>query len=369
MDHAATMSRRGAIRLGALAGLAAGPAMPRGGHAAAAAPSPRIRVHHEWGALREAVVGVASGRFPTTLAAAPRRFLTPDAIALIEANPGAWLQEVDPALQERMEAQLAAATAILESRGVVVHRADRLRPDEVAFLGNLDDAVLQPFVRDPILVVGDRVIETAMYEPYRRRERFGIRRAIAGRLEELGATLASMPEPYPWPPDAGGGYGPGPFLEGGDVLLVGRDIHVGNSGNATNAAGIRWLQGFLGPEYRVHEVRLHPRWLHLDCVLSLPRPGLAVICREAFVDGLPAFLAGWDLIDVSEQDAHELLGVNGLVLDENAIVIDERMAPTLGEELARRGIEAIPTPFDVMAMQGGGLRCWHHPLIRESAPA
>ena len=43
-------------------------------------------------------------------------------------------------------------------------------------------------------------------------------------------------------------------------------------------------------------------FLHLDVVLSLPRPGLAIICREAFIEGVSKFLDGWDLIDVSVQD-------------------------------------------------------------------
>jgi N-dimethylarginine dimethylaminohydrolase len=55
----------------------------------------------------------------------------------------------------------------------------------------------------------------------------------------------------------------------------------------------------LGPEYRVHPIKLKRGFLHLDVVLSLPRSGLAIVCRDAFADGLPDFLDGWDLIEVS----------------------------------------------------------------------
>ena len=44
------------------------------------------------------------------------------------------------------------------------------------------------------------------------------------------------------------------------------------------------LLRFLGPDYRVHPIALKRGFLHLDVVLSLPRPGLAIICREAFVE-------------------------------------------------------------------------------------
>ena len=123
-----------------------------------------------------------------------------------------------------------------------------------------------------------------------------------------------MPPAVPSPEEDGGGWGPGPFIEGGDVFLLGRDIYVGVSGNATNPAGVRWLQQYLGDGYRVHPIRLTETFLHLDCCLATLRPGLAIVCRDAFVDGLPDFLDGWTLLDVSLEDATERLACNGLVM-------------------------------------------------------
>jgi N-dimethylarginine dimethylaminohydrolase len=45
---------------------------------------------------------------------------------------------------------------------------------------------------------------------------------------------------------------PGPYREGGDVLLDGEDIYVGISGKASDRNGAAWLAGFFGPGYRVH---------------------------------------------------------------------------------------------------------------------
>ena len=36
------------------------------------------------------------------------------------------------------------------------------------------------------------------------------------------------------------------------------------------------------------------------------------------------------------------------------------------EELRKRKVEVIPLPFDGPIGCGGGLRCAHHPLVRES---
>lgn len=323
-----------------------------------------IGVNYEWGALKEVLVGVPNVRLPSKLAKAPRNFLPQESIQIIEKNAGKRLTEFDPALNEKFVAQIDTIIKILEGRGIVVHQVKKHLPSEEAFLATMNDSVFQTFPRDPVLVIGDKVIETAMYEPNRRKERFAVRRTIGERVSNSNAIMVSMPQPEPFPADEDGCYGPGPFLEGGDVFLLGPDIYVGITGNASNKAGIHWLQKFLGNDYRVHEVPLNNHFLHLDCVLATPRAGLAVICREAFVNGIPDFLRGWKLIDVSVEDAEEKLGCNGLVLDDKTMLVGEDM-PELAEALRAEGTEVITTPIDGIHWQGGGFRCWHHPLIRE----
>jgi glycine amidinotransferase len=39
------------------------------------------------------------------------------------------------------------------------------------------------------------------------------------------------------------------------------------------------------------------------------------------------------------------------------------------DELRRRKVDVIPLPFDAPISTGGGLRCAHHPLLRESVLA
>lgn len=321
-----------------------------------------IAVHHEWGALKEAVVGTATSlRVPTW--SDEYEFVTPEVQRFIRENQGVPMREASPELYERSVEQMEAFAALLRERGVVVHRAEPFTADEEDFLANFKQGVQQCFTRDPLLVVGDHVIETSMREFERRKERFGIRRGITARLDEGGARWVSMPQPIP---ERGTkGYGPGPFLEGGDVLLLGRELYVGCSGHASNEAGIRWLQRYLGPDYRVHLVPLERGFLHLDVVLSLPRPGLAIVCREAFSEGLPAFLEGWELIEVSVEDTTRL-ACNGLVLDERTYLCAEEHE-AVAEALARAGQEVLTLRYDVVSMWGGSFRCSHHPLRRESA--
>jgi N-dimethylarginine dimethylaminohydrolase len=90
-----------------------------------------------------------------------------------------------------------------------------------------------------------------------------------------------------------------------------------------------------------------------------------VICKEAFVKGIPSFLKDWKLIEVSAEDAEKKLGCNGLVLDEKTMIVGDDM-PELAKALRAEGTEVLTTPIDGIYWQGGGFRCWHHPLVRES---
>jgi N-dimethylarginine dimethylaminohydrolase len=325
-----------------------------------------VQVHHEWGTLKEVVCGIPNFRIPTRLPEAIYNYAPTEGIRFMEANLGKSLREADPETYKKVARQMDATVSIMESRGVKVHRLEAVTDDENAYLsGIFSPSVIQFFPRDPMLVIGNHVIETELFLPARRRERFGVRRAIAKRLADSNAQYVSMPPAVPVPEQKDGKWGPGPFIEGGDVFLIGKDIYVGVSGNASNSAGVQWLSQHLGSEYRVHEIKLTKKFLHLDCCLATPREGLAIICREAFADGLPDFLKDWQLIELPYIEAKEMLGCNGLVLDNKSIIIHTDL-PHLGKALRDAGQEVIETPFDAVYQYAGAFRCWHHPLIRES---
>ena len=88
------------------------------------------------------------------------------------------------------------------------------------------------------------------------------------------------------------------------MFVLDHDILVGNSGLASNQAGIDWLRRYLGPQgYPVQEVPLKDNWLHLDCVLAIVRPGLAMAAKSAFQNGLPSLLKEWEIIEATRRRA------------------------------------------------------------------
>ena len=328
----------------------------------------RLKVDYEWDSLREVVVGYPRIRLGNRIPHYIKNFMPASALALAEEilkeKTGKLLAEAMPELHELAAVQMSQAIAILRDKGIIVHQVAPFQQQEEVYLADLGyHNSQQYFPRDPIVVIGDTFVETSMHCPTHRSERFPIRRTLAERLRDC--RLTSIPEPVPLPEDENGSFGPGPFLEGGDVFVLGSDIYVGNTGNASNRAGIQCLRNILGEAYRVHEIRISKKYLHLDCVLSTPRRGLAVVCMDGFIDGLPSFLKDWELIEVSAKDAEEKLATNLLVLDEKTDLIAAEL-PELGEALTRAGQDVITTPFAAVFLWGGDFRCWHHPLIREN---
>lgn len=326
-----------------------------------------VAVNREWDSLAEAVVGNPFTRLGSAIPIAAANYMPAASLQMAQQvlaqHAGKTLQEAMPELHEMAVAQMAAAVEILRSRGIVVHEIATLTPAEAGYLSDIGYGNAQQyFPRDPVLVVGDQIIETAMRYPLRRMERFGIRRT----LEPLVGTdsIVAMPEPAPLPEADDGSWGPGPFLEGGDVLLLGPDVLVGVSGNASTTAGARWLQRAVGSHRRVQVVPLSTRFLHLDCVLATPREGLALVCQEGFPEGLPDILSDWEIIEVPAQAAEEMLAVNVLVLDEDTVLVASE-TPAVAEALDRAGQTVLSTPFAAVSLWGGSFRCWHHPLRRE----
>ncbi|MFI6523894.1 amidinotransferase [Streptomyces uncialis] len=326
----------------------------------------RIHVTHEWGVLEETVVGrVIDFTFPAGLAHG-----VPDSLGFLPERTRAQLprwagrswSEADPEGYGACVAQVEGLVRFLTGRGTTVHRPRALTPMELRSYEDGGQFSMQTFVRDPLLVIGDHVIETALRLPARYKERFGLRPVI-DEAAARGARRSVVPPPAPVPvPDLR--TATGPFLEGGDVLLFGKDILVGHgSGAATDMAGVRWLEELLGDDHRVHPVPLSDRVIHLDDGLTAVREGLAVVCREQFTDGLPALLADWELIEVDLWDAVNLLAGNSLVLAPGEVLVDERLH-RLAESLTAHDVTVHTLPYDAVTPFAGGFRCSHHPLVR-----
>lgn len=210
-------------------------------------------------------------------------------------------------------AQADVLAALLEREGVKVRRSAPL------------------FVRDPLIVVGDRAIDASLRAPARQHERL-----------DIGRGKASAPR------GAANGVD-GPYIEGGDVLVNGGEVYAGMSGQASDMAGIDCLEALIGPQYRVIPMALRSSVLHLQDVLALVRPGLLVMQRDKLIDGLPMSLRSWDAIAASP-DLFQL--------DPGRVVVNAGSTDLIAELRARR-MDVMPLRFDLP------LRAVVQPLWRE----
>ncbi|WP_232835771.1 dimethylarginine dimethylaminohydrolase family protein [Actinocorallia populi] len=315
-------------------------------------------MENEFAPLRTVVLAQSEVCIPASALKDPdMRFLPQGADALRFTGD---LREADPRRQAAWEAEREAFAAVLRRHGVEVLRPRLLTPAEKSAAE--DRGYANFFARDPFFTVGEHVIEGSMRFRHRRGEVLPMRGVFGEHVYPANGSYVAVPVPEVAAPDDPS-LGPGPFLEGGDVLVLGRHVFVGASGLASNTLGADWLRKYLAPcGYTVEQVRLHETILHLDCALGLVREGLMVVCEEALLDGIPRVLRTWDRVPVSLADAGRL-ATNGLPLSPEAYVTDHEF-DGIGEQLEHRGVTVEYVDFSITRSLGGAFRCSTQPLHR-----
>jgi len=318
-----------------------------------------IYVESEFAPLRSVVLAQSEVAFSKRMLESPESDFLPESQAT-GFLPGQDFRTANPEGQAAWEQERENFRAVLEKHGVEVLRPRLLSPAEKAAAG--DEGYANFFVRDPFFTVGHWVIEGSLRFLHRRREVLTVRNVMRDRVMPASCTYVGIPLPEVAAP-GDDTLGPGPFLEGGDVLVLGKHVFVGSSGLASNAAGHRWLAKLLEPSgYTVELVRLRDNILHLDCALGLVRDGLMLVCEQALLDGIPRRLRDWDRIEVSLHEASRL-ATNGLPITPDVYVTDPDFS-VIGGELERKGIMVEYVDYRISRSLGGAFRCSTQPLWR-----
>ncbi len=325
-----------------------------------------VYVESEFAPLRRVVLAQSQFRAPdlgvgdAPWAEAELAILPPEEREYVRGLAGRDLADADPNRQQAWEEERSNLRATFESVGVEVLRPRLLTSWEKEAAG--PSGYMNAYVRDPWFTVGTFVVEGSLRFPHRRREVLPSRTILQSEVMGADGVYVAVPTPAVVPLDGDEGTA-GPFLEGGDVLVLGRHVLVGSSGRASNEAGARWLAKLLEPEnYTVEVVPLQPHFLHLDCVLGLVREGLMVVCEAALLDGVPARLADWDRITATEEEAMTL-GTNGLPISSDLYVTDPAFE-RIGHQVEGYGISVAYVDFAISRGFGGAFRCSTQPLLR-----
>ena len=319
--------------------------------------------HSEYGTLREVIVGSAQ---ELTLPPFGQDLLhyNDELRAVLDAtgNQPLSIAEHFPERWEKTCEQIEDIVRVYEENDVRVHRLRPYEEREKSYLGGLQPGYSQLYPADPVFVIGTHFIELNIRRAYRRKEVFPIRDVVLPMLEDdPQARCVAMPPAQPWSPSGGG---PGPYLEGGDIMIEGKDLIIGMGSLCTNPAGVDWLARYIEPYgYATHRLPIVGDILHALGIICLLREGLAMAYLPALADGLPQPLKDWEVIELTfdEMQAHATVGVS---LDAKRYLIDPRHTRVM-DELDKRGIEPMPMPCDAIGYWGGAIRCLTLPLRRD----
>lgn len=321
--------------------------------------------HSEFGALREVLVGI-----PDDLTLPPfgkdLSHYNDELRSALQAtgNKPLSVRDTFPERWARTREQMDAIVKTYEDNDITVHRTRPYHDAETSYLDTLQGGHSLLYPADPVFVLGNHFLEINIRRAYRRKEVFPIRETILPMIEaDPDAHYVAMPAAQPWTPS---GEGPGPFLEGGDILINGMDLIVGMGSLCSNRAGIDWLRRYIEPYgYRVYPMPITGDILHALGVICLLREGLLMTHTPALAEGLPEPVKDWDVIELTydEMQAHATVGVS---LDDKRYMIDPHHNRVM-DQLHKHGIEPIPTPSDAIGYWGGAIRCITLPIRRDPA--
>ncbi|KUP09146.1 hypothetical protein Q75_01550 [Bacillus coahuilensis p1.1.43] len=152
-------------------------------------------------------------------------------------------------------------------------------------------------------------------------------------------------------------------IEGGDVIVDGKDIYVGVS-ERTTSSSVAYLQSLL-PKNNVHPLPFNKKYLHLDCVFNILSDKEALIFKPAFKkEQVEELQERFHLIEVSDEEQFTL-ATNVLSIGEGK-VISQPINKRVNEEMRNRGFHVIEVDFSELIKSGGSFRCCSMPLLRDN---
>jgi len=252
-----------------------------------------VNVNNEWGKLKEVVVGtVDNANMPThgkDLHCI--NYATDDSIPKNEL--GFW----DKKVYEETYEDLENLSNLLTDIGVKVYRPTPIDTTQTISNGHWETTQYYTFCpRDTVTVIGNNIIESPMSLRSRQYETDCFKDIFIQKMEQ-GANWVSAPKPRLLDSMYQGEdlskitlNNNEPVFDAANILRCNNDILylVSNTGNLK---GAKWLQNFLGSEYRVHTIEDVYSYIHIDSTIAVLREGLCLLNPERVNENnMPEFL-------------------------------------------------------------------------------
>ena len=335
-----------------------------------------VNVNNEWGKLKEVIVGtVDNANMPThgkDLHCI--NYATDDSIPKNEL--GFW----DKKVYEETYEDLENLSNLLTDVGVKVYRPSPIDTTKTISNGYWETSQYYTFCpRDTVTVIGNNIIESPMSLRSRQFETDCFKDIFIEKMEQ-GANWVSAPKPrlldsmYQREDLSKITLNNNePVFDAANILRCNNDILylVSNTGNLK---GAKWLQNFLGSEYRVHTIEDVYSYIHIDSTIAVLREGLCLLNPERVNENnMPEFLKSWDkiwcppMVDIGYHQtirASLWIGVNLLSVDENTVIVDNRQKELI-TELKKYGIDTLDCQIRHSRTLGGSFHCVTTDLVRE----
>jgi N-dimethylarginine dimethylaminohydrolase len=241
--------------------------------------------------------------------------------------------------------ELETFNNILKEQNVNVHRLEPIIPME-----NEHPGLMQMYARDPVFIIGKKVIVGNMAIKMRMKEYRGYE-LIFKYLEKNGYEIIKMPKDDK------------KILEGGDVIVDHPYVYVGFGNYISTLEGVQWLQSILKNEFEVIPIEFKDKSImHLDCCITIIGKNRGIIHRDS-IKILPQHFENYDFIEVDSKSRKQL-GTNVFVIDPETIVVQKRHTKLICD-LKIRGYKVYTINFNMHARIGGAFRCTTCPLDRE----
>lgn len=299
-------------------------------------PKASVCISNVYGKLNDAVVGIGSGMYDSKVS---------------------WSDDLDGIVaSEYLERENGELVSILCGAGVKVQRPRQLSKTDIEAMygkGSTDFGYNQAFPRDNVAIVANDLIEFELNDSARKVDIAGLYDILQERSRDSNICWYSTPHcPIRNTPDD---Y---PALNGRDFIPLNERMLFALSDGypiGTNSEGFRWMRNTFA-FHDVMAITLRNGLRYLNQAISVPRPGLAIVCMDGIVT-LPSFMKDWDIIEISLGEA-ESYASDGLSINESEYIMgtsvdsdNERVA----SELEKRGIKVHRVPFSAHMSFGGSV--------------
>jgi N-dimethylarginine dimethylaminohydrolase len=335
-----------------------------------------VSVNNEWGKLREVIVGTVDNANMPTHGKDLHCINYATENEIPKSEIGFWDQQVYDETYEDLE----NLSNLLKDVGVKVYRPTPIDTQKVVSNGYWETTQYYTFCpRDTVTVIGNNIIESPMSLRSRQFETDCFRDIFIQKMED-GANWVAAPKPrlldsmYQREDLSKITLNNNePVFDAANILRSNNDILylVSNTGNLK---GAKWLQNFLGGDYKVHTIENVYSYIHIDSTIALLREGLCLLNPERVNENnIPDFLKSWDkiwcppMVDIGYHKtirASVWIGVNLLSIDEHTVIVDSRQTELI-KELKKYKIDTLDCKIRHSRTLGGSFHCVTSETLRD----